>query len=369
MQTIRMQTIMAVFGTRPEAVKMCPLVKELNRRPGTDVYVCVTGQHRKLLNQVLFAFDIVPDYDLEIMKPNQSAFDITEEVLHNIQQVYRDVEPDLVVVQGDTTSAFAAALAAYYLHIPVAHVEAGVRSGNLYGAYPEEFNRRTIDLISHYCFAPTKDARENLLSEGKDPEQVFVTGNTVVDAIHKTVERGYSHPGLKWAAGSRLITMTAHRKESLGAPMHNMFRAIRRVVETFEDVKIIYPVHINPQVRDAAVEELGGVDRIKLVKPLGVVDFHNVLANSYLVLTDSGGVQEEASSLHKPTLVMRNTTDRPEALEAGTVRLVGTSEGSIFDACFELLTNENAYKRMAQAPNPYGDGRACQRIADVLCGK
>lgn len=362
-----MQTIMLVFGTRPEAIKMCPLVNELKGRENIRTLVCVTGQHRRMLDQVLEAFRVVPDYDLSIMKEKQDLFDITTNVLQRIRAVLEKERPDVVLVHGDTSTTFAAALACFYLQIPVGHVEAGLRTYDLSAPYPEEFNRQAVSIVSSYNFAPTELARQNLLREGKKPETIFVTGNTAIDALKTTVREDYRHPELDWASGSRLVLMTAHRRENLGKPMESMFRAIRRVVEEHPDVKLLYPVHLNPAVRRPAEEILGGCVRIRLIEPLDVLDFHNFMSRSALILTDSGGIQEEAPSLGKPVLVMRDTTERPEGVAAGTLRLVGTKEDSIYETFMELLDDAEAYERMSKASNPYGDGFASRRIADVLC--
>lgn len=358
--------IMMVFGTRPEAIKMCPLVNELKSRKETEVLVCVTGQHRQMLDQVLTAFNVTPDYDLSIMKENQTLFDITTSILEKIKAVLEKEKPDTVLVHGDTTSAFVTALACFYMQIPVGHVEAGLRTYNIYSPYPEEFNREAISLVSKYNFAPTEMAKENLLNEKKDPDNIFVTGNTAIDALKTTVKEDYQHDILDWAADSRLILITAHRRENLGEPMHNMFRAIRRIVEETPDVKAVYPIHKNPVVRDAAKQELSGCDRIRLIEPLDVFDFHNFIARSFFVITDSGGIQEEAPSLGKPVLVMRDTTERPEGVKAGTLKLVGTDEEIIYQNCKTLLTNPDEYNKMSKASNPYGDGLASKRIADIL---
>mgnify|MGYP004571632305 FL=1 len=361
-----MKTVMLVFGTRPEAIKMCPLVNELKTRKGLRTVVCVTGQHRQMLDQVLSAFHVEPDYDLSIMKDKQTLFDITTNILNRIKAVLEEVKPDVVLVHGDTSTTFVTALACFYLQIPVGHVEAGLRTYNIYSPYPEEFNRQAVSIISQYNFAPTARARDNLLHEGKRAETIFVTGNTAIDALQTTVREDYTHPELTWAQGSRLIVITAHRRENLGEPMHHMFRAIRRIMDEHPDVKAIYPIHMNPVVRQAADEELRGCDRIHIIEPLEVLDFHNLLARSYLILTDSGGIQEEAPSLGKPVLVMRDTTERPEGIDAGTLRLVGTNEDVIYRNFKQLLEDNDAYQAMAHASNPYGDGRACRRIADIL---
>ena len=361
--------IMLVFGTRPEAIKMCPLVKELKTRKNVETLVCVTGQHRGMLQQVLDAFGVVPDYDLAIMQDRQTLFDITTRVLQGMKDVLEKERPDAVLVHGDTSTTFAAALACFYLQIPVGHVEAGLRTYNLLSPYPEEFNRQCVSILANWNFAPTPLSRENLIREGKKPESIYVTGNTVIDALKTTVRENFSHPDLEWAGDSRLILLTAHRRENLGKPMHAMFRAIRRVVEEHEDVKALYPIHMNPVVREAADEELSGCDRIRLTEPLEVLDCHNLMARSYLILTDSGGIQEEAPSLGKPVLVMRDTTERPEGIQAGTLKLVGTDEETIYREFTRLLDDRQAYERMAHAENPYGDGHACERIADILTGE
>lgn len=361
-----MKTIMIVFGTRPEAIKMCPLVNELKNRKNLKTIVCVTGQHRQMLDQVLEVFKVIPDYDLSIMKDKQTLFDITTNILNGIGNILDEVKPDVVLVHGDTSTTFVTALACFYKQIAVGHVEAGLRTYNIYSPYPEEFNRQAVSIISKYNFAPTELSKENLLREGKDPNYIFVTGNTAIDALKTTVRDDYTHSELEWARGSRLIMITAHRRENLGEPMHQMFRAIRRVMDEHPDVKAIYPIHMNPIVRRAADEELSGCNRIHIIEPLEVVDFHNFLSRSYMILTDSGGIQEEAPSLGKPVLVMRDTTERPEGIAAGTLKLVGTQEDVIYKNFKLLLEDQKAYNAMAHASNPYGDGFACKRIADVL---
>ena len=361
-----MKKIMLVFGTRPEAIKMCPLVNELKKRKNIKTIVCVTGQHRQMLDQVLETFNVVPDYDLSIMKDKQTLFDITTNILNKIKKVLEDAKPDVVLVHGDTSTTFVTALACYYLKIPIGHVEAGLRTYDIYSPFPEEFNRQAVSIISNYNFAPTPKAKENLIREGKDENKIWITGNTVIDALKTTVKENYTHPELEWAKDSRLIFITAHRRENLGQPMHNMFRAIRRVMDEHPDVKALYPIHMNPIVRKAADEELGGCDRIHIIDPVEVFDCHNIMAKSYLILTDSGGIQEEAPSLGKPVLVMRDTTERPEGIAAGTLKLVGTDEEVIYNNFKELLENEEMYKKMSHANNPYGDGKACERIADIL---
>lgn len=361
-----MKKIILVFGTRPEAIKMCPLVNELKTRKNIITKVCVTGQHRQMLDQVLDAFNVIPDYDLSIMKEKQTLFDITTNILNSIREVLDIEKPDVVLVHGDTSTTFVTALACFYLQIPVGHVEAGLRTYNIYSPYPEEFNRQAVGIVAKYNFSPTELSKDNLLREGKDPESIYVTGNTAIDALKTTVRDDYVHPELEWAKDSRLIMLTAHRRENLGLPMHNMFRAIRRIVDETPDVKVIYPIHMNPVVRKAADEELGNDDRIHIIEPLDVLDFHNFLSRSYLILTDSGGIQEEAPSLGKPVLVMRDTTERPEGIKAGTLKLVGTDEDVIYKEFKKLLTDKAEYDKMSKASNPYGDGFACKRIADIL---
>lgn len=358
--------IMMVFGTRPEAIKMCPLVKELKSRNNLQTIVCVTGQHRQMLDQVLRTFDISPDYDLSIMKEKQTLFDVSTNILNKIKEVLEYENPDVVLVHGDTSTTFATALACFYLQIPVGHVEAGLRTHNIYSPFPEEFNRQAVSIISKYNFAPTETAKQNLLNEGRDSTAIFVTGNTAIDALKTTIKEEYTHHMLEWAKGSRLIMITAHRRENLGEPMKHMFSAIKRIIEEYSDIKAIYPIHMNPVVREAANRILLGNDRIRIIDPLEVVDFHNFLNASYLILTDSGGIQEEAPSLGKPVLVMRDTTERPEGIAAGTLKLVGTNEETIYNAFKQLLTDNNEYNRMSKASNPYGDGFASKRIADIL---
>lgn len=360
------KTVLLVFGTRPEAIKMCPLVKELRSRSDFNVVVCVTGQHRQMLDAVLDIFEVEPDFDLQIMKQSQTLFDVTTAVLNGLGPIISSVNPAAVLVHGDTTTSFAAALACFYLGVPVGHVEAGLRTYNVLSPFPEEFNREATGIISTWNFAPTETARQNLLSEHRDEGRIFVTGNTGIDALATTVCDNYTHPELEWSAGSRLVLITAHRRENLGEPMHRMFRAIRRIIDENDDVKAIYPIHLNPLVRKAAHEELDGCDRLHLIDPLDVLDFHNFLARSYFALTDSGGIQEEAPGLGKPVLVMRDTTERPEGVAAGTLKLVGTDERRIYESCHALLNDSALYKRMSYASNPYGDGHASERIADIL---
>lgn len=358
--------IMLVFGTRPEAIKMGPVINELKSRETFNVIVCVTGQHRQMLDSVLQIFHITPDYDLDIMKDRQTLFDITSGVLKGLKPILEKERPDVVLVHGDTSTTFAAALACFYLQIPVGHVEAGLRTYDISSPYPEEFNREAVSIISRYNFAPTQLAKENLVREGKNPDTIWITGNTACDALKTTVRESYSHPELDWAKGSRLILITAHRRENLGEPMRHMFRAIRRVMDEHPDVKAIYPIHMNPAVRDVANEIFEGEDRLHLIEPLDVLDFHNFMKPSYLILTDSGGIQEEAPSLGKPVLVMRDTTERPEGIAAGTLKLVGTDEETIYREFSRLLSDQAEYEAMSKASNPYGDGHASERIADVL---
>lgn len=346
---------------------MCPLVNELKKRKSLETIVCVTGQHRQMLDQTLDTFHVVPDYDLSIMSQNQTLFDITNKVLDGLKDVLKEINPDVVLVHGDTTTTFVTALACFYLQIPVGHVEAGLRTYDINSPYPEEFNRQAVGIISQYNFAPTEISRNNLLKEGKKPETIYVTGNTVIDALRTTIRDDYVHPELEWAKGSRLIMITAHRRENIGEPMRNMFRAIRRVMDEHPNVKAIYPIHMNPVIREIADSILGNYDGIHIIEPLEVLDFHNFLNRSYLILTDSGGVQEEASSLGKPTLVMRNTTERPEGIAVGTLKLVGTDENSIYRCFTKLLDNKESYNTMMQVNNnPYGDGHACEKIADII---
>lgn len=357
---------MVVFGTRPEAIKMCPLIKELKSRDSFETSVCVTGQHREMLYQVLKDFDVIPDYDLSIMKDNQTLFDVTIRVLNRMKTILNEESPDIVLVHGDTTTTFAASLSCFYLGIPIGHVEAGLRTYNTHSPYPEEFNRQAVGIVADYNFAPTERARQNLIKEGKKESSIYVTGNTAIDALKTTVRYEYNHEHLEWAKGKTLIMITAHRRENIGEPMRNMFSAIRRIVIEHDDVLAVYPVHLNPAVRKIANEVLNHNDKIKIIEPLDVVDFHNFLSRSYLILTDSGGIQEEAPSLGKPVLVMRDTTERPEGIAAGTLKLVGTEEENIYNAFKQLLEDKEEYYKMSMASNPYGDGKASIRIADIL---
>lgn len=361
-----MKKVMLVFGTRPEAIKMGPLVKELEQQPDLETVVCVTGQHREMLDQVLTIFDIVPQYDLKIMKHKQDLFDVTVNILEKLKPVLEKEQPDIVLVHGDTTTTYAAGLACFYLRIPVGHVEAGLRTHNIYSPYPEEFNRQSIGLFSSLNFAPTTKAADNLLAEGKAEETIFVTGNTAIDALKTTVSEDYSSDLIKWSEDSKLIVLTAHRRENYGQPMKQMFQAIKRIVDEHQEIKVVYPIHMNPTIKELADEVFGETDRIKIIPPMEVVDFHNLLASSYIILTDSGGIQEEAPSLGKPVLVMRDTTERPEGIKAGTLKLVGTDEEVIYRHFKELLENKELYHDMSEASNPYGDGKASQRIVAIL---
>ncbi|GAA0182420.1 UDP-N-acetylglucosamine 2-epimerase (non-hydrolyzing) [Clostridium sediminicola] len=361
--------VMVVFGTRPEAIKMCPLVKELKTRAELETVVCVTGQHREMLDQVLDAFNITPDYDLSIMKAKQTLFDVTVNIMNKMKEVLEKVKPHVVLVHGDTSTTFVTALSCFYMQIPVGHVEAGLRTYNIYSPFPEEFNRQATGIVATFNFAPTEVSKGNLLNEGKNPESIYVTGNTAIDALNTTVREDYHHELFDWLGNDRLIMLTAHRRENLGQPLRNMFRAIKRIVDEHEDIKVIYPIHMNPLVREAAAEVFGNHDRINIIDPLEVLDFHNFLNRSYMILTDSGGIQEEAPSLGKPVLVMRDTTERPEGIKAGTLKLVGTEEETIYSTFKELLNNKEEYEKMSKASNPYGDGTACKKIADILVEK
>lgn len=360
------KSILIVFGTRPEAIKMCPIVLELRKRNLIDVHVCVTGQHRQMLDQVLKTFSIVPESNFSIMKEGQDLFYITEEILKEMKNLLNNIKPDMVLVHGDTTTAFATSLACFYMKIPVGHVEAGLRTKNIYSPYPEEFNRQCVGLIAQLHFAPTKEARQNLLIEGKDESSIYVTGNTVIDALKITVNDYYKHELLDWSNGSRLMLITAHRRENLGEPMENMFRAIKRIMKNFPDIKAIYPVHLNPEIRQKAMHYLGDCSNLRIVDPLEVLDFHNIMSRSTFILTDSGGIQEEASYLGKPVLVMRDTTERPEGVDAGTLKLVGTNEDNIYKFCELLLSDPNVYGEMSKSNNPYGSGDAVKKIVDIL---
>jgi UDP-N-acetylglucosamine 2-epimerase (non-hydrolysing) len=361
-----MKKIMVVFGTRPEAIKMCPLVKELRKHENIETIVCVTGQHRQMLEQVLKAFEVVPKYDLAIMKDRQTLFDVTTNVLLGMKEILEKEKPDVILVHGDTSTTFATSLAAFYLEMPIGHVEAGLRTYNLAAPFPEEFNRQGVGIIAKYHFAPTTTARDNLIREGKKSESIYVTGNTVIDALQTTIFPSYTHPILDWAKGSRLVMLTAHRRENLGRPLYNIFEGIKRTIDEVEDVKVIYPIHLNPIVRKTAEDVFGDHPRMKMIEPLDVLDFHNFMYRSYMILTDSGGIQEEAPALGKPVLVMRDTTERPEGIEAGTLKLVGTDADVIHKEFLRLLTDPEAYDEMSRASNPYGDGTACRQITEIL---
>ena len=361
-----MKKIMLVFGTRPEAIKMCPLVNELKSRDNFDVKVCVTGQHKEMLKQVLDVFNVIPDYDLEIMEPKQTLFSITTNILNKIKTVLEEEKPDIVLVHGDTTTTFVTALACFYLNIKVGHVEAGLRTYNIKSPFPEEFNRQAVSIISDFNFAPTEKSKQNLIAEGKKKENIFVTGNTAIDALKTTVRNDYTNSIFEWIGNDKLVLLTAHRRENIGENLENIFNAVKDIINNFNDVKVVYPIHLNPTIRETANKIFEGVDRIKIIEPLDVIDFHNFMNKSYLILTDSGGIQEEAPSLGKPVLVMRDTTERPEGISAGTLKLVGTDRNSIYSSCKLLLEDSIEYKKMSKAMNPYGNGTACQQIADIL---
>ena len=359
--------VMSIFGTRPEAIKMAPLVKELEKRENIESIVCVTAQHREMLDQVLETFDIKPDYDLNIMKQGQTLGDVTTRALTGLEEVIKEARPDIVLVHGDTTTTFAGALAAFYNQVAIGHVEAGLRTDNKYSPYPEEMNRQMVDRLSDMYFAPTEISKNNLLKENIEESKIYITGNTAIDAMSTTVDKNYTHKELEWIKpGERMILLTAHRRENLGEPMRHIFRAIKRIVDEFDDVKVIYPIHMNPKVREVANEVFDGDDKVKLIEPLEVFDFHNFQNKSYIILTDSGGIQEEAPSLGKPVLVLRDTTERPEGISAGTLKLVGTDEDVIYEETKRLLTDSKEYERMSKASNPYGDGHASERIVDAI---
>lgn len=361
-----MKKVMAVFGTRPEAIKMAPIIKEIEKRKNLECIVCVSGQHREMLDQVLEVFKIKPQYDLNIMKHEQTITDITVGVLTNIEDVIKKENPDIILVHGDTTTAFSSALAAFYNKVLVGHIEAGLRTYNKYSPYPEEINRQMISVLSDYHFAPTQESADNLKKEGKNEQSIFITGNTVIDSMKYTVDNNYTNEIFDWVGKDKMILLTAHRRENLGKPMHNIFTAIKRIVDNYEDVKVVYPIHLNPKIRKIADEVIGNSDKIKIIEPLDVKDFHNFINKSYIILTDSGGIQEEAPSLGKPVLVLRDTTERPEGLKAGTLKLVGTDTEKIYKETSKLLTNLDAYKKMSEAINPYGDGKASERIVDII---
>ena len=362
--------VMSIFGTRPEAIKMAPLVKELESRKEIESIVCVTAQHREMLDQVLETFDIKPDYDLNIMKQGQTLGDVTTRALNGVEQVIKESQPDIVLVHGDTTTTFAGALAAFYNQVAIGHVEAGLRTYDKYSPYPEEMNRQMVDCMTDMYFAPTELSKANLIKENYDESKIYITGNTAIDAMSTTVDNDYTHPELEWInENERMILLTAHRRENLGDPMRNIFKAIKRIVDEFEDVKVIYPIHKNPKVREVANEIFGDTDKVKLIEPLEVFDFHNFQNKSYMILTDSGGIQEEAPSLGKPVLVLRDTTERPEGIDAGTLKLVGTDEEVIYEEAKKLLEDKEAYEKMSHASNPYGDGHASERIVNAIIEK
>lgn len=359
--------VMSIFGTRPEAIKMAPLVKELEKRENIESIVCVTAQHREMLDQVLETFNIKPHYDLNIMKQGQTLGDVTTRALTGLEDVIKEARPDIVLVHGDTTTTFAGALAAFYNQVAIGHVEAGLRTDNKYSPYPEEMNRQMVDRLSDMYFAPTEISKNNLLKENIDESKIYITGNTAIDAMSTTVDKNYTHKELEWIKqGERMILLTAHRRENLGEPMRHIFRAIKRIVDEFDDVKVIYPIHKNPKVREVANEVFDGDDKVKLIEPLEVFDFHNFQNKSYIILTDSGGIQEEAPSLGKPVLVLRDTTERPEGISAGTLKLVGTDEDIIYEETKRLLTDSKEYEKMSKASNPYGDGHASERIVNAI---
>ena len=361
--------VMSIFGTRPEAIKMAPLVKELEKREEIESIVCVTAQHREMLDQVLDTFNINPDYDLDIMKQGQTLADITTRALVGLDGVIKEAKPDIILVHGDTTTTFAGGLAAFYNQVAIGHVEAGLRTYNKYSPYPEEMNRQMVDCMTDMYFAPTSLSRDNLLKENIDPSKIYITGNTAIDAMSTTVDDNYTHPELDWLQGDKMILLTAHRRENLGEPMKNIFKGIRRVLDEVEGIKVIYPIHKNPLVRQVADEIFGDCDRVKLIEPLEVFDFYNFQNLSHIILTDSGGIQEEAPSLGKPVLVLRDTTERPEGIDAGTLKLVGTDADVIYTETMRLLNDKAEYDRMSKASNPYGDGHASERIADAIIEK
>lgn len=364
-----MVKVMTIFGTRPEAIKMAPLVKELEKRKEIESIVCVTAQHREMLDQVLKVFDIKPDYDLNIMKQGQTLSEITSRVLLGLEEVIKEVKPNIILVHGDTTTTFAGALAAFYNNVDIGHVEAGLRTWNKYSPFPEEMNRQMVDCMTDMYFAPTEVSKNNLLIQGINEEKIYITGNTAIDAMKYTVNDNYYNEIFDWVSEDKLILLTAHRRENLGEPMRNIFKAIKRIVEEYSDIKVIYPIHLNPKVREVANEIFGGIERIKLIEPLEVFDFHNFIKKSYLILTDSGGIQEEAPSLGKPVLVLRDTTERPEGIKAGTLKLIGTDEKKVYKEIKKLVDDKSEYEKMSKANNPYGDGFASKKIVDEIINK
>ena len=362
--------VISIFGTRPEAIKMAPLVKELEKRKEIESIVVVTAQHRQMLDSVLETFNIKPDYDLNIMKQGQTLGDITTRALTGLEEVIKKEKPDIVLVHGDTTTTFAGALAAFYNGTSIGHVEAGLRTYDKYSPYPEEMNRQMVDCMTDMYFAPTLMSKENLLKEGKDESKIYVTGNTAIDAMATTVDENYTHPELEWIkSNEKMILLTAHRRENLGEPMRNIFKAVKKITDEFNDVKVIYPIHLNPKEREIANEVFKGDDKVHLIEPLEVFDFHNFQNKSYIILTDSGGIQEEAPSLGKPVLVLRDTTERPEGIKAGTLKLVGTDEETIYNETKKLLTDKKEYEKMSKASNPYGDGHSSEKIVDAIIEK
>ena len=361
--------VMTIFGTRPEAIKMAPLVKELEERNEIESIVCVTAQHREMLDQVLNVFDIKPDYDLNIMKQGQTLSEITSRVLLGLEEIIQKEKPNIILVHGDTTTTFAGALAAFYNQVDIGHVEAGLRTWDKYSPFPEEMNRQMVDRMTDMYFAPTSVSKNNLVVEGIADDKIYVTGNTAIDAMSTTIKKDYSNPILDWVGDNKMLLLTAHRRENLGEPMRHIFKAIKRIVDEYDDVKVVYPIHKNPKVREIAKEVFGNMDKIKLIEPLEVIDFHNFQNKSYIILSDSGGIQEEAPSLGKPVLVLRNTTERPEGISAGTLKLVGTDEDTIYNETKKLLDNKFEYEKMSKASNPYGDGRASVRIVDAIIDK
>ena len=361
--------VMTIFGTRPEAIKMAPLVKELEKRKEIESIVCVTAQHREMLDQVLKVFDIKPDYDLNIMKQGQTLSEITSRVLLGLEEVIKEVKPNIILVHGDTTTTFAGALAAFYNNIDIGHVEAGLRTWNKYSPFPEEMNRQMVDCMTDMYFAPTEVSKNNLLIQGINEDKIYITGNTAIDAMKYTVDDNYYNEIFDWVGEDKLILLTAHRRENLGDPMRNIFNAVKRLVIEVPNIKVVYPIHLNPNIRKIADEVIGDNDKIKIIEPLEVFDFHNFINKSYLILTDSGGIQEEAPSLGKPVLVLRDTTERPEGISAGTLKLVGTNEDNIYNETMKLLLDNNEYLKMSKANNPYGDGFASQKIVDEIINK
>ena len=361
--------VMTIFGTRPEAIKMAPLIKEIERRNDIDSIVCVTAQHREMLDQVLEVFKIIPNYDLNIMKSGQTLSEITSRVLISLEEIIKKEQPSIILVHGDTTTTFAGALAAFYNQVDIGHVEAGLRTWNKYSPFPEEMNRQMVDRMTDIFFAPTNISKNNLLKENVDESKVYVTGNTAIDAMNYTIKEDYTHEVFDWVGSDKLILLTAHRRENLGKPMENIFKAINKITKAFNNVKVVYPIHMNPKIREIANNIIGDNEKVKIIEPLEVTDFHNFINKSYLILTDSGGIQEEAPSLGKPVLVLRDTTERPEGIDAGTLKLVGTDTDTIYENTKLLLENKDEYDKMSKATNPYGDGTASKQIVDIIIKK